>query len=66
MIEVKIRDGHGRVCSTPGCKNRKTKAITRGADGVGVIYLCEECIAVLAGRKAVKTKQDVGEDGDGQ
>ena len=66
MSEVKIRDGHGHACSTPGCKNRNTKAITRGSGGVGVIYLCEECIAALAGRKAVKAKRDVGEDGDGQ
>ena len=66
MSEVKIRDGHGHVCSTPGCKNRKTKAITRGSGGVGVIYLCEECIAALTGRKAYVAEIDASKGGDSE
>jgi hypothetical protein len=63
MINIKIREGNGHVCSVPGCKNRNTKAITRGSAGVGVIYLCEECIAALAGKKA-KAKKDEDKGGE--
>lgn len=62
MINIKIKEGHGHVCSVPGCGNRNTKAISRSASGK-VIYICEECIAALAGKKE-KAKKDEDKGGE--
>lgn len=62
MINIKIREGHGHVCSVPGCNNRNTKAISRSASGK-VIYICDECIAALEGKKE-KAKKDEDKGGD--
>lgn len=62
MTNIKIREGHGHICSVPGCNNRNTKAISRSASGK-VIYICEECIAALAGKKE-KAKKDEDKGGE--
>lgn len=61
MTDIKIREGHGHVCSVPGCNNRNTKAISRSASGK-VVYICEECAAALAGKKVTKKAETKGDE----
>lgn len=61
MTDIKIREGHGHVCSVPGCGNRNTKAISRSASGK-VIYICEECAAAVMGKTAKAEKAETKGD----